>query len=170
MLLPLLCFVAGVAALPLDDPPITNVTTVHLVYFTHFDVRQWHASRLTIPSGWLHRADVLRCADRLHQFLLPARCLLAALLLIGCTLSAYDTCAKLRARGGVEQFVWTTHPWLLHEFLNNATGDVTKDKIAQLEAAIARGDIQWHAAPFNLQHEVMDPSVRSLDLAPHVIT
>ena len=26
---------------------------------------------------------------------------------------AYDTAAKLKARGGEERFHWTTHPWLI---------------------------------------------------------
>lgn len=32
---------------------------------------------------------------------------------------ALTTIAGLQARGGPEQFVWTTHPWLLQRILNN---------------------------------------------------
>ena len=34
---------------------------------------------------------------------------------------AFDTITAMRQRGGPEQFIWTTHPWLLLQILNNAS-------------------------------------------------
>lgn len=35
--------------------------------------------------------------------------------------AALTTIAALNKRGGEEQFIWTTHPWLLTQILNNAS-------------------------------------------------
>jgi len=51
-------------------------------------------------------------------------------------------------------YVWTTGSWLLYEYLEQAAPDERK----AMEDAIARGDIAWHALPFNWQTELMDSS------------
>jgi hypothetical protein len=39
---------------------------------------------------------------------------------------------RLRARGGAEQFQWTTHPWLLHQvFLNSRASSTRADSAVQ---------------------------------------
>lgn len=58
-------------------------------------------------------------------------------------------------------YVWTTGSWLLYEYLEQATPAERK----QMDAAIARGDIAWHALPFNWQTEVLDASQISASIA-----
>eukprot|EP01126_Amoeba_proteus_P059319 TRINITY_DN7739_c0_g1_i8.p1 TRINITY_DN7739_c0_g1~~TRINITY_DN7739_c0_g1_i8.p1 ORF type:complete len:363 (-),score=58.11 TRINITY_DN7739_c0_g1_i8:168-1256(-) len=73
----------------------------------------------------------------------------------------------LRLLGSTDRFIYTTHPWLVSLYLDCPTlvlANVTL-KCPSLEAveeftqAILRGDIVWHAGPFNLQPENMDPSL-----------
>eukprot|EP00048_Salpingoeca_helianthica_P000142 m.39581 g.39581 ORF g.39581 m.39581 type:complete len:846 (-) comp10164_c0_seq1:126-2663(-) len=67
---------------------------------------------------------------------------------------AYATAAALPTK-----FRWTTHPWLVAELLHNATGTVTAQDIAQLQAHLASGALQYHAGPFNIQSEMYEPSL-----------
>jgi hypothetical protein len=62
--------------------------------------------------------------------------------------------ADMRRTGG-HPYVWTTGSWLLYEYLEQAS---TQDR-QRMEQAIVRGDIAWHALPFNWQTELMDPSM-----------
>ncbi len=76
--------------------------------------------------------------------------------------------ARAANAGGKRRYVWTTGSWLLFEYLQWASPAERKT----MEGAIARGDIAWHALPFNWQTEMMDRSMivgslalsRSLDL------
>jgi hypothetical protein len=72
--------------------------------------------------------------------------------------AAFNTSRWLRERRrrgeGEEQFVYTTHAWLLDALLRNQSGVVkSRDFYRQLKGAIDRGDVTWHASPFNLQYE-----------------
>src|ERR1043166_4406913 len=69
---------------------------------------------------------------------------------------AIDLAAQLRDSGN-QRYVWTTGSWLLYEYLEQATSDERK----RMEAAIARGDIAWHALPFTWQSELLDQSMIS---------
>lgn len=62
--------------------------------------------------------------------------------------------AEEMRRTGPCPYVWTTGSWLLYEYLEQATPAQRR----QMEAAIARGDIAWHALPFNWQSELLDAS------------
>ena len=62
--------------------------------------------------------------------------------------------AEEMRRTGPCGYVWTTGSWLLYEYLEQATPAQRR----QMEAAIARGDIAWHALPFNWQTELLDAS------------
>jgi len=108
-----------------------DINKVHVVYMTHLDVGYTKTTSVDVQ-------------DLYFQSYYPA---------------AFSTAAQLRTRGGKETFKWTTHPWLLTQFLNNATGDIDAAQLAAMEAAIARGDITWHAGPFNMQAEVADASL-----------
>src|SRR5579864_7956320 len=55
---------------------------------------------------------------------------------------------------GADRFRWTTGSWLLYEYLEQAPADAKK----RMEAAIAAGDIAWHALPFSWQTELLDRS------------
>ena len=105
--------------------------TVHVVYMSHFDAGYTHDTSLEVLNEY-------------YEKWFPA---------------VYSTAAALRARGGEEQFAWTTHPWLITQMLANATGNVTAAQVAQLEAAIGRGDVTWQAGPMNLQAETADRSL-----------
>jgi len=59
------------------------------------------------------------------------------------------------------RYVWTTGSWLLYEYLEQASNDDRK----RMEEAIARGDIAWHALPFNWQTEMLDRSMIEGSLA-----
>jgi hypothetical protein len=56
---------------------------------------------------------------------------------------------------GNYRYVWTTGSWLLYEYLEQAAPDERR----QMEDAIARGDIAWHALPFSWQTEMIDRSM-----------
>jgi hypothetical protein len=66
--------------------------------------------------------------------------------------AAIRVARELRATGGPERFVWTTGSWLIYEYLEQA-GPAAR---AEMEAAIAAGDIRWHALPFTLHSELCD--------------
>jgi hypothetical protein len=61
---------------------------------------------------------------------------------------------EMRA-AGENHYVWTMGSWLIYEYLEQAGADERK----QMEDAIGRGDIAWHALPFNWQTELMDASM-----------
>ena len=67
----------------------------------------------------------------------------------------------LRARGGSERFIYTTHAWLVELYLH-CPANFTLSGVplacpspadaAAFAAAIQAGDIVFHAAPFNIQY------------------
>lgn len=69
--------------------------------------------------------------------------------------AAWNTSRILHERdGGEERFVYTTHAWLIDALLRNHSGVIkSKDFLPQLKEAIHRGDVTWHASPFNIQYE-----------------
>jgi hypothetical protein len=62
--------------------------------------------------------------------------------------------AELRRAGG-DRYTWTTGSWLLYEYLEQAEAAERR----AMEAAIAAGDIDWHALPFSWQTEMIDRSM-----------
>ncbi len=68
--------------------------------------------------------------------------------------AAIDTAERLRLRGGEERLVWTVPAWLLYTYLQQATGAA----LQRAEAAIAAGDLVWHALPFTWYTELLDRS------------
>jgi hypothetical protein len=69
--------------------------------------------------------------------------------------------ARAENAGGKRRYVWTTGSWLVFEYLDQASAADRKT----MEDAIARGDIAWHALPFNWQTEMMSPSMIEGSLA-----
>ena len=67
---------------------------------------------------------------------------------------AMRTAAALREAGG-DRYTWTTGSWLLYEYLEQASAA----QRAAMEAAIAKGDIAWHALPFSWQTEMLDATM-----------
>ncbi len=70
---------------------------------------------------------------------------------------------KLRADGGALDYVYTTHAYLVSLFLECPPGLGLHCPSAEARAAfvegVARGDIVWHAFPFNAQCEWAEPSL-----------
>ncbi len=131
-LLCLLCVAALVgASAPFPPGWERAITKVHLVFMTHLDVGYTEP----LVSQVLDQYSTQWFAK------------------------AINTSATLEARGGPERFKWTSHAWLLRQMLDNSTGSVTPQALSSLQDAIARGWIQWHALPFNLQAEVSDASL-----------
>ncbi len=69
--------------------------------------------------------------------------------------------ARTANADGRRRYVWTTGSWLQYEYLEQAAA---ADK-RTMEEAIARGDIAWHALPFNWQTEMLAPSMIEGSLA-----
>lgn len=82
----------------------------------------------------------------------------------------------MRALGGTDRFKYITHTWLMSFFYNCPCADTnttdcpalsllnprapplqcpSPEAVANLSAAIGRGDISWHAVPFNFEVENM---------------
>ncbi|HKO14255.1 MAG TPA: DUF5054 domain-containing protein [Acidobacteriaceae bacterium] len=73
---------------------------------------------------------------------------------------AIATAQQMR-HAGDHRYVWTTGSWLLFEYLEQASPAERK----AMEQAIGRGDIAWHALPFNWQTEMLDESMIEGSLA-----
>ncbi len=67
------------------------------------------------------------------------------------------TIAQQSREPGRRRYVWTTGSWLLYEYLEQASAAERR----RMEAAIAQGDIAWHAIPFTWQTEMLDASMIS---------
>lgn len=67
---------------------------------------------------------------------------------------ALATARTVRESGG-DRFVWTTGSWLIHEYLERTRGKVRRE----FEEAILAGDVSWHALPFTMHSEMLDPSL-----------
>lgn len=52
-------------------------------------------------------------------------------------------------------FIWTTGSWLIQHALDCGT----TEQAAELDAAIVRGDVAWHALPLSTHTEIMDPEL-----------
>ncbi len=56
---------------------------------------------------------------------------------------------------GADRYIWTTGSWLVYEYLEQASPADRRT----MEAAIAAGDICWHALPFSWQTEMISRSM-----------
>jgi len=59
---------------------------------------------------------------------------------------------EMREAGKPERFIWTTGSWLIYEYLEQAAPAARKE----MEDAILRGEISWHALPFTTHTELED--------------
>src|SRR3990172_9314285 len=75
--------------------------------------------------------------------------------------SAIQLARQRRESGQGDRFIWTTGSWLIYEYLEQV--DVAKR--TEMEAAIAQGDIAWHALPFTTHSESMDADLFRLGLS-----
>ncbi|MFA7234934.1 MAG: DUF5054 domain-containing protein [Terrimicrobiaceae bacterium] len=63
-------------------------------------------------------------------------------------------------RHSPHRFTWTTGSWLAYRFLEDAARPQRK----LMEEAIENGDFHWHALPFTMHSELMDPRLFRLGL------
>ena len=75
--------------------------------------------------------------------------------------SAIQLARQRRESGQGDCFIWTTGSWLIYEYLEQADAA----KRTEMEAAIAQGDIVWHALPFTTHSELMDTDLFRLGLS-----
>uniref|UniRef100_A0A6B2KYT1 Glycoside hydrolase family 38 N-terminal domain-containing protein n=1 Tax=Arcella intermedia TaxID=1963864 RepID=A0A6B2KYT1_9EUKA len=72
----------------------------------------------------------------------------------------FQTARTLEYMDAPHPVVFTTHPWMLLEYLDGTARctDVprTADQIRQMEEAIRKGTVTWHAKPFTMLAEVAD--------------
>ena len=74
---------------------------------------------------------------------------------------AIKTAQILRQAGGEEQFIWPVGSWLIYDYLEKAP----PEKVHDLESAIQRGDITWHAYAFTAHHELMSGAMLEYELS-----
>ena len=76
---------------------------------------------------------------------------------------AVRVAAELRARGGAERLVYTTHGWLAHLYVHCPARFVlsgiplhcpSTTEVAAFKHAVQQGDIVWHAGAFNTEYEL----------------
>jgi hypothetical protein len=76
---------------------------------------------------------------------------------------AIDTANRMRKTS--VGYVYTTHPWLVSLYLDcpshiwkglHCPNDTS---VSHFKEAVKRGDIAWHALPFNGQSEIMDSNL-----------
>ncbi|KAL3138964.1 hypothetical protein ABBQ32_005773 [Trebouxia sp. C0010 RCD-2024] len=76
---------------------------------------------------------------------------------------AINTSRHLLERGGPERLQWMTQSWLVSIYLDCPIGMnlqcPSQEEVEAFEAAVHRGDIYWHALPFNGQLEFFDVSL-----------
>lgn len=86
---------------------------------------------------------------------------------------AVNLSEQLRAGEYVENFVYTTHPWLVSLYLDCPEhfrlSDIpllcpNQTEKEYFEAAIRRGDVTWHAGPMNMQPENMNEILFQMSL------
>jgi hypothetical protein len=68
---------------------------------------------------------------------------------------AMDLAETFRNAQGEERYVWTIAPWMLHQYLEQASSEDRK----RMENAITSGDIAWQGLPFTWQSEMLDRSL-----------
>ncbi len=66
--------------------------------------------------------------------------------------AALRVAREMRESGGDDRFIWTTGSWLIYEYLERASDSERKE----MEEAILRENIAWHALPFTTHTELMD--------------
>jgi hypothetical protein len=87
--------------------------------------------------------------------------------------NAIETALQLRKLGGQERLIYTTHPWLVSIYINCSVANVpgvlfpsevslecpSAEAVEAFNAAVLRGDIAYHAYPFNVEAEFLDTSL-----------
>jgi len=125
------------------------IDTVHVIFMNHLDVGY---------ASYINNID----NSYFHQFY-PL---------------AIKVANDMRALGGTDRLIYTTHTWLLSFFYDCPCVDTnspncdaltllnprapplqcpTQEELDNLTAAIGRGDVVWHGEPFNFEVENMAP-------------
>ncbi len=75
--------------------------------------------------------------------------------------AAIRTASEVRRINPACNYVWTVGSYLIYEYLERATPSQREE----LEQAVGRGDICWHAIPFTMHSELVDPALFDLGLS-----
>eukprot|EP01043_Picozoa_sp_COSAG02_P010638 COSAG02_NODE_378_length_23535_cov_35.310164_9_plen_1246_part_00 len=134
---------AGSAAGPSPEEGL-NITKVHLIMTNHFD-----AGFSTDNSSAPHQEGFIsNVLNEYFETYFPR---------------AVRVAADLRARGGSERLVYTTHSWLAHLYVHCPADFVLSGialqcpspvAVAAFKRAVQQGDIVWHAGAFNTEYEL----------------
>jgi hypothetical protein len=120
-------------------PPPAPVHSVHLVFMNHLDI------------GYTNFINPVY-NEYVHTYYQRA----------------ISIAQEMRSYGGSDRYLYGTHPMLMDLLLNcpphmDLANNLSvplqcpaDSEVAEFKAAVGRGDIFWHAAPFNLQAENMD--------------
>jgi hypothetical protein len=74
--------------------------------------------------------------------------------------AALKRAREMNKGGGHPEFIWTTGAWIIWKALQSVEPSFRKE----LEAAIAKGWITWHALPFTFHTELLNPALMRLSL------
>ena len=128
-----------------NEDPATVIRKVHMVFMNHLDAG--YAIHLYQGNPYGFVSNVLNTYQREYM---PRAIALQK---------------TLRAMGRKENYIYTTHPWLVSLYLDcppnmmMANGSQlfcpSGKERADFEAAVRRGDITWHHGPFNMEPENM---------------
>eukprot|EP00756_Hemistasia_phaeocysticola_P027509 Hpha_TRINITY_DN16121_c1_g8::TRINITY_DN16121_c1_g8_i1::g.4195::m.4195 len=131
-----------------------QIKKVHVVFMNHLDIGYAIHTPEGNPIGFM--ANVINSYTSEY---FPAAAALAN---------------GMRALGGTDRFIYTTHPWLVSLYIDCPPDFVlangtklfcpTEAELAGFKKAVANGDIVWHDGPFNLQSEAVSPLLFELGL------
>jgi len=74
--------------------------------------------------------------------------------------AAIERAKEMNKPGEHPEFIWTTGSWIIWKALELGSPDLRKE----LESAINKGWIKWHALPFTFHTELLNPSLMRLSL------
>lgn len=125
------------------DPLPEEITRVHVLFMNHLDVGF---------SGGANYPELLGFAHQVVDLYLNAY-----------FPTALNTSAHFRDTNSTERFVYTTKGWLVSLMLDCPVGMgfrcPDQAAVQAFREGIVRGDISWHAFPFNTQMEFYDASM-----------
>ncbi len=139
------CGVGQAASPPLRPAPgAADVTHVHVVFSNHLDVG---FDGIDPILGFSRNV-----VNRYFDVYFPR---------------AIETANAMRALG-TDRFIWMTQSWLVSFYLDCPPGMglhcPSSEQQSALIAAVQRGDITYHAWPFNSELEVCDPTLLDFGL------
>eukprot|EP01117_Protostelium_nocturnum_P008713 TRINITY_DN3123_c0_g1_i1.p1 TRINITY_DN3123_c0_g1~~TRINITY_DN3123_c0_g1_i1.p1 ORF type:complete len:723 (-),score=236.00 TRINITY_DN3123_c0_g1_i1:54-2222(-) len=135
----------------IDKVDPKSIKTVHIVWMNHLDIG------FTIPGGIGYTINVV---NKYFKEYFPL------------AVSIAETLRSKYPNADGPRLIYTTHPWLVANYLDCKNAGLpilkninvtlycpTDDEVTKFKAAVKRGDITWHAFPFNSEAETYDESL-----------